>query len=285
MKTHELKTWPVFYKSIIDGTKTFEVRQNDRDFQLGDILLLREYDPDAEQYTGAKTERVITYILGDNPFFQLNAMVILGISPLPQQEPEIPTNKGQIRCSNCGELIGNCDMSCYYKDEETPQISVSDEQFEKLLKDVIEWQTKTFGKATPLSKIRHLQKETEELVDDLISSAYDGPENVMLRLEFADNFLLLFGAALSANFTLNDIYDAMFEKLEICKKREWGEPDKDGVVEHIRSQITSRESKDKEIIEKQAELIKIFEHFIIPNDYRERLQRAKLDLENLQSKL
>lgn len=88
MKTHELKTWPVFYKSIIDGTKTFEVRKNDRDFQLGDVLLLREYDPDAEQYTGAKTERVITYILGDNPFFQLNAMVILGISPLPQQESE-----------------------------------------------------------------------------------------------------------------------------------------------------------------------------------------------------
>jgi hypothetical protein len=88
MKTHELKTWPVFYKDIVNGTKTFEVRKNDRNFQLGDILLLREYDPDAEQYTGAKTERVITYILGDNPFFQLNAMVILGISPLPQQEPE-----------------------------------------------------------------------------------------------------------------------------------------------------------------------------------------------------
>jgi len=76
MKTHELKTWPVFYKSIIDGTKTFEVRENDRNFQVDDTLLLREYDPDAEQYTGAKTERVITYILGDNPFFQLNKMVI-----------------------------------------------------------------------------------------------------------------------------------------------------------------------------------------------------------------
>jgi hypothetical protein len=124
------------------------------------------------------------------------------------------------------------DIMNYAKKYHT-KISVSDNRFEKLLKDVIDWQNKTFGKATPLSKIRHLQKEAEELADEIICSAYEGPENEMIRLEYADNFLLLFGSALSANFTFKDIYDAMCEKLEINKKREWGEPDKDGVQEHI----------------------------------------------------
>ena len=88
MKTHELKTWPVFYKDIINGTKTFEVRNNDRNFQVGDTLLLREYDPDAEDYTGAKTERKVSYILGNNPFFQLNGMVILGIQPVKAESTD-----------------------------------------------------------------------------------------------------------------------------------------------------------------------------------------------------
>lgn len=43
---HELKIWPQYYKRVSDGTKTFEVRNNDRDFQMGDSVTLREYDPE-----------------------------------------------------------------------------------------------------------------------------------------------------------------------------------------------------------------------------------------------
>lgn len=45
--THELKIWPQFYCRVADGSKTFEVRKNDRAFQSGDLVILREYDPDA----------------------------------------------------------------------------------------------------------------------------------------------------------------------------------------------------------------------------------------------
>lgn len=45
MTTHDLKVWPQYYKRLADGTKTFEIRNNDRGYQSGDKLILREWDP------------------------------------------------------------------------------------------------------------------------------------------------------------------------------------------------------------------------------------------------
>ena len=42
---HELKIWPQYYSRVADGSKTFEIRENDRGFQQGDSVLLREFDP------------------------------------------------------------------------------------------------------------------------------------------------------------------------------------------------------------------------------------------------
>jgi hypothetical protein len=49
MKVHELKTWPQFFHATKSGLKTFEYRKNDRDFEAGDDLVLKEWDKD---YTG-----------------------------------------------------------------------------------------------------------------------------------------------------------------------------------------------------------------------------------------
>lgn len=46
--THELKIYPAFFKRVLDGTKTFEVRNNDRGFQQGDEVVLKEYDPEKD---------------------------------------------------------------------------------------------------------------------------------------------------------------------------------------------------------------------------------------------
>jgi hypothetical protein len=43
---HELKCWPDYFARLADGSKTFEIRKNDRGYQAGDQLEIREYDPD-----------------------------------------------------------------------------------------------------------------------------------------------------------------------------------------------------------------------------------------------
>jgi hypothetical protein len=62
---HELKTWPEFFEAIISGDKKFEIRVNDRDFNKGDALSLREYNPETKEYTGRQTTCLVTYVLGE----------------------------------------------------------------------------------------------------------------------------------------------------------------------------------------------------------------------------
>jgi len=50
--THELKTWPESFRAVKHGIKTFEVRKDDRNFQVGDYLILKEYDPEKKTYSG-----------------------------------------------------------------------------------------------------------------------------------------------------------------------------------------------------------------------------------------
>ena len=66
---HELKTDPKYYQGVIDGKKRFELRKNDRDFSIGDVLRLREYDPQREldpimeKYTGRYCYVRVEYLL------------------------------------------------------------------------------------------------------------------------------------------------------------------------------------------------------------------------------
>ncbi|ESR10644.1 DUF3850 domain-containing protein [Streptococcus iniae] len=79
MTQHMLKCYPEYFEAIMDGTKTFECRYNDRDFKVGDELLLREYDPKkGYTYPYRCIVRKITYILSD--FIGLkDGYVILGV--------------------------------------------------------------------------------------------------------------------------------------------------------------------------------------------------------------
>ena len=85
------------------------------------------------------------------------------------------------------------------------------------------WSDATFGGQTPDGKLAHLAKEVKELRQE--------PYDIM---EYADCFMLLLDAARKAGISADVLLEAASSKLEVCKKREWGEPNKDGSVEHIR---------------------------------------------------
>ena len=68
MTTHHLKIWPHFFNDLESGMKTFELRRDDRGYQVGDLLVLEEYVTEGHTYlqsyyTGRKLYREIVYIL------------------------------------------------------------------------------------------------------------------------------------------------------------------------------------------------------------------------------
>lgn len=101
-------------------------------------------------------------------------------------------------------------------------------QMNQLFIDLKDWQFKTFPAATANSKLCHLLEEVKEVKEAIATNDKDK------RLEFADCFLLLFGAAASDGMSYEDILNAISEKLTICRGREWGEPDANGVYKHIK---------------------------------------------------
>lgn len=72
-KTHELKILSEYYWDIIEGRKTFEIRKNDRDFKVGDVLILREWNGD---FTGLSILVEVTYI---TDYAQKEGIVVMGI--------------------------------------------------------------------------------------------------------------------------------------------------------------------------------------------------------------
>jgi len=60
---HELKVDPIPFRRMFECEKTFEVRKNDRDFQVNDVLYLREYNRELNDYSGRTMFRRVTYVL------------------------------------------------------------------------------------------------------------------------------------------------------------------------------------------------------------------------------
>lgn len=61
-KLHELKIQSEYFAEVLAGRKTHEVRINDRDYQVGDCLNLREIDSNGE-YTGQEMNIQISHVL------------------------------------------------------------------------------------------------------------------------------------------------------------------------------------------------------------------------------
>lgn len=99
MKIHELKIYPQYFEKVLDGSKTFELRKDDRGYEVGDRLILREFkaglvdhtqgEPviiQEEGYTGRKIEKQISYIFkgGGNGFGLKTGFSILALKDISE---------------------------------------------------------------------------------------------------------------------------------------------------------------------------------------------------------
>lgn len=62
---HELKTVNPHFNNLELGIKTFEIRKNDRNYQVNDTLILKEYDLEKNEYTGKKLKFKVTHIINN----------------------------------------------------------------------------------------------------------------------------------------------------------------------------------------------------------------------------
>lgn len=81
--THELKTHPEPFRALACGEKTFELRRDDRNFQVGDTLELREFNPETGTYTGRELTRKVSYKLEGGRYDLPDGLCVLGLEVAP----------------------------------------------------------------------------------------------------------------------------------------------------------------------------------------------------------
>jgi len=59
----EKKIWPEYFQRIIDRKKKYELRLADWKCSPGDILVLKEWDPKTNEYTGRVIEKKVSYVI------------------------------------------------------------------------------------------------------------------------------------------------------------------------------------------------------------------------------
>jgi Domain of unknown function (DUF3850) len=108
---HDLKCRPEHFRAIEKGAKTCELRLNDRPYNVGDTLYLREWEPLENSYTGASLHVIVTHILSGGVWLSP------GYIAMSIQEKKIMTRNR--RCLFCRKYISQsikkqryCDSSC-----------------------------------------------------------------------------------------------------------------------------------------------------------------------------
>lgn len=125
------KCWPEYFEKVKSGEKKFEVRLADFDCEIGDTLILEEWNPEIKKYTGRELSMKITYLLNikDLEFYQKSdiekyGLRIMSLAEMSEENDEwfasvkaCPHCEGtkflrkkdlvseSLRCLGCGEII------------------------------------------------------------------------------------------------------------------------------------------------------------------------------------
>lgn len=96
IRIHELKVWPEPFRSLMAGRKKHEIRKFDRDFEVGDLLILKEWDPTpvtspevpigTRGYTGEEVKVRVSYITPPGTWGLPPDIGVLSIERLPPDD-------------------------------------------------------------------------------------------------------------------------------------------------------------------------------------------------------
>lgn len=115
---HELKTWPEMFQAISSGEKPFEVRRDDRGFEVGDWLRLREFEDVAQRYTGRELRRRISYVLPGGQFGLAPEFVVLGLSDKPDQlQAEVDRLRGLLNAPELHDFAAGVTLEAAHQRE------------------------------------------------------------------------------------------------------------------------------------------------------------------------
>lgn len=70
MKVVRKKTLPEYFRAVRAREKNFELRKDEDDIQVGDLLILEEWN-EWTGYTGNGVRRYVKYVLRDTPEYGL----------------------------------------------------------------------------------------------------------------------------------------------------------------------------------------------------------------------
>lgn len=63
MRRIEKKTVPDLFEKVLNGEKNFDLRIAEFECEVGDVLVLREWDPEMKEYTGRQIEKAVTFVM------------------------------------------------------------------------------------------------------------------------------------------------------------------------------------------------------------------------------
>lgn len=161
---HDLKIYSRHFEDMLSGKKKAEQRVNDRDFQVGDTLLLREVTESELRYTGRKLYVTITHITRGDGYD------ILSIEPQDTVcQSEISVHPALMACAEI--------LETFHKREVKPQDTVEDklEQWQACYAFLFQRMNDLLVNAKPepvsSDRMREALKYIDEAIAPLVNNA------------------------------------------------------------------------------------------------------------------
>ena len=108
MTEHNLKIKHKYWKDVQDGVKTFEIRKNDRDYKVGDIVHFIPISDDSNIILPHnKNSYRITYVFTGGEYGLDNDFCVFGIVPIEKQPilKKLYKDLDSWNCACCGSEL------------------------------------------------------------------------------------------------------------------------------------------------------------------------------------